>query len=797
MRRSWSQHGETKRQDASYTPSDHDKIKFNINLYLAQAADFLFEDNGTANALILDSNDLGTTASLLAFDFKPEHIYIPNFYKNQTEYVAMKSKVPMLACYPIALDSFIRAWEESSNDKTFVHKLFAQFEDENITKFVPTENRPLLEGTLKRFDHIQFAYLDFCSTFKTNKNTVLNMFEKNIFDGSSPYILAVTGSFHGILGITYETLLQQYRDEIIEKARTRGYMNLRADQYFVYTRFHQEGHVEESIGHANIDEVRPDRMSAYPHASPMFFMSFIGGCSADILAAWDTQFQPCDGITCKRLLEHKKCLYLPGNQKPYCNERITEFYLFDENNKVFAHRPDFEIRFQTVPMKQNDVWEKLGRYNTGVWRKEKFCKKTFNNNKETFIDVTEIQNRVNAARTGLTPVGLTTQADQGTVLHLDDTVLIESPIGNGYVTIECVLDPIIGIHFVDYRDIGRSGQTALSKTKKDEEKEACFLLHKDILEKWIRYPSRGPITESVSTLEYAETVPSTPPASPKLRPRTPPQIEYAKMVPVTPPASPELRPQTPPPELRPATPGKQLYDINGEPYSDVAYTKKIKHFTIFIKRSGEQLFTREMLELNDFPNAKKDIGKLLYSEETTDVDPPIRRVCKYIYGRIKTNGKNNNDMTRYDENGIKLYVDLERARRQNQIEKNKIKRELRKARLAQENKPIKPISGKRKPQVKSSTDGGERSLRQRTEDEKKKRKAQPVDEARSVRRRTRRKIKRVNYAEQDVEEGYTPGSEIIVNKQHATVQRVRGKTVFYTIDATGEEGSFTLSDIRF
>jgi len=737
MRRSWSQHGETKRQDASYTPSDHDKIKFNINLYLAQAADFLFEDNGTANALILDSNDLGTTASLLAFDFKPEHIYIPNFYKKQTEYGAMKSKVPMLACYPIALDSFIRAWEESSDDDTFVHKLY---HDQFIPTWKQIENRPILEGTLKRFDHIQFAYLDFCSTFKTNKNTVLNMFEKNIFDGSSPYILAVTGSFHGILGITYETLLKQYRDEIIEKARTRGYMNLRADQYFVYTRFHQEGHVEESIEHANIDEVRPDRMSAYPHASPMFFMSFIGGCSADILAAWDTQFQPCDGITCKRLLDHKKCLYLPGNQKPYCNERITEFYLFDENKEVFVRPLDFEIRFQTVPMKQNDAWEKMGRYNTGDWRKEKFCKKTFNNNKETFIDVTEIQNRVNAARTGLTPVGLTTQADQGTVLHLDGTVRIESPIGNGYVTIECVLDPIIGIHFVDYRDIGRSGQTALSKTKKDEEKEACFLLHKDILEKWIRYPSRDPITESVSTLEYAETVPSTPPASPKLRPQTPPQIEYAKTVPVTPPpdsplASPELRPQTPPPdsspaspELRPATPGKQLYDINGEPYSNVVYTKKIKHFTIFVKRSGEQLFTIEMLQLNDFPNAKKDIGKTLYSEETENVDSPIRRVCKYIYGRVKTNGKNNNDMTRYDENGIKLYADPERARRQNQIEKNKIKRELRKARLAQENKSIKPISGKRKPPA-----DGERSVRQRTEDEKEKRKAQTYDGLHSIR----------------------------------------------------------------
>ena len=50
-----------------------------------------------------------------------------------------------------------------------------------------------------------------------------------------------------------------------------------------------------------------------------------------------------------------------------------------------------------------------------------------------------------------------------------------------------------------------------------------------------------------------------------------------------------------------------------------------------------------------------------------------------------------------------------------------------------------------------------------------------------------KKRNRVNYT---VVNAYSPGDEIIVNKQHATVQRVRGKTVFYTIDATGEEGSF-------
>ena len=216
----------------------------------------------------------------------------------------------------------------------------------------------------------------------------------------------------------------------------------------------------------------------------------------------------------------------------------------------------------------------------------------------------------------------------------------------------------------------------------------------------------------------------------------------------------------------------------------------LESFTIFINRSGEQLFTEQMLQLNDFPNAKKDIGKTLYSEETVKVISPIQRVCKYIYGRVNPNGKNNNDMTRYDENGNKLYATPKRARRQNQIE---IQRELSKARLAQENKHIKPISGKRKP----PTDGGARSVRRRTEDEKEKRKAPTDGGERSVRRRTQRNITRVNYAEPIVEEGYTPGSEIIVNKQHATVQRVRGKTVFYTIDATGEEGSFTLSDIRF
>ena len=72
------------RNDTSYAPSQHDKIKMNINLYLGQMMQFLAGDMTDQNALVLDSADLGSSVVLNAFGFQPENIHVPNWFNKST-----------------------------------------------------------------------------------------------------------------------------------------------------------------------------------------------------------------------------------------------------------------------------------------------------------------------------------------------------------------------------------------------------------------------------------------------------------------------------------------------------------------------------------------------------------------------------------------------------------------------------------------------------------------------------------------------------------------------------------------
>ena len=121
--------GETKRQGEGYAPSEHDKIKFNINLYLGQMMQFFVGDIQKATAVVLDSDDLGTSATLKAFNFNTENIYVPNYYERDTEYTVMKERVPELACFPVGLEQFFRAWGDSKTDQGFKKNLIDTYED--------------------------------------------------------------------------------------------------------------------------------------------------------------------------------------------------------------------------------------------------------------------------------------------------------------------------------------------------------------------------------------------------------------------------------------------------------------------------------------------------------------------------------------------------------------------------------------------------------------------------------------------------------------------------------------------
>ena len=494
---------ENKRKGEGYTPSEHDKIKFNINLYLGQMAQFFLPSMSEATALVLDSDDLGSSATLKAFNFETPNIYVPNYSKGMTEYPIMKERVPDLSAFPIGLAPFFKAWGTSDDDASFQGKLMETF---SKTKFKRKQKPTLQEPLPTRFKQLDFAYLDYCTMFETidkgwsNKKTVQYMFKQNVFPRDTPYILAITGSLMFVSNKNVDYLLKRYRNAVLKAARKYGYTRIREDQFFVYHRFHQEGEVEESLAHRNPEEI-PDgiKHKEQSHSITMFFMSFVGGVTEKQREDWDALFKICDGGQCKLQFGHRECLYQRGKDrlhlsKPFCNYRITDFYIVDPEGRK---GDDFLEKFEDVPLIDDDPLDYLELWN----KKSKLPKgilKTFKSGLigGDIIDIMSIIEMVNSAREN----GGAEVSTEDTIIDLDETFYIQGLAKKltGVVSVECILGNIVGIHFTDSDKHRIGGIKDVSS--------ACFLVHVSDLVKHITdEPEGGSKHESSSEEESSSS----------------------------------------------------------------------------------------------------------------------------------------------------------------------------------------------------------------------------------------------------------------------------------------------------
>ena len=150
MRKKWLGN---QRVSTTYIPSIHDKIKFNINYYLSQVAKhFKFK-----TALVLDSDDLGTSLILKATGFNVKNIHIPNYLNDETEYTVMKERMPNISVFPISVDNYVDAYINSRGAITFRDKLVEAY---NKTKYI---TKPRLKTPYpprpKQFDFIVMIYV--------------------------------------------------------------------------------------------------------------------------------------------------------------------------------------------------------------------------------------------------------------------------------------------------------------------------------------------------------------------------------------------------------------------------------------------------------------------------------------------------------------------------------------------------------------------------------------------------------------------------------------------------------------
>jgi len=477
IRKGWFS-GESKRNNKGYSPSEHDKIKFNINLYLGQCLEFFTEDPAEATAIVLDSEDLGSSATLAAFGVQPKHIYVPNYFEKNTEYTTMKANLPELASFPVSLEGFLTALEDSQDTADFHKKLRSEWKSTRYN----TRRPALVEPLPTRFEHLDFAYLDYCGMFMNsarpnNADTVDAMFAKHVFPEDSAFILAITGSLHAISIKDLNKELNRYKSAVIGSATENGY-RLKEDQFFVYNRSHQEGGVEESLAHRkeNFDEIPEDvHFKKQSHSSKMFFMSFIGNGKQETLDEWDELFDPtCPDGLCKVQFGRRECLYQRGfiNKdrvvltKPFCNYRITNLYFWDTSFSNYAATIE---KFAGVPVFEEEEEEddeedqktdaefleefnrikKYRKLPEGILTTFKVIKSTKRKmgTIEEIIDMTKVIEQVRVARNER---GEGYQIEhEGYTITLDGVYEIETDIVSGKVSIECILGDIVGIHFTE------------------------------------------------------------------------------------------------------------------------------------------------------------------------------------------------------------------------------------------------------------------------------------------------------------------------------------------------------------
>ena len=462
--------GLNKRQDTTYTPSVHDKIKFNINMYLGQTCDFFLDDIKDANVLLLDSNDLGTTSVLKAYDVDEKNVYLPNWYNKSTEYGLIHERLPSVSAYPVTMDQMIDSIVESNNVKEFNKRLWDQYQ-QNLEECDEPERYTFKPMMVDNPDKLNMAYLDFNNELEkpslalkgrmhddhVNMDTVENLFKKHLFTRNKPFVFAVTGSMHAYELKHIDTYLNYCTNKIIEFAETNGY-SLRVDQYFVYNRSHQEGEVEENIGHRNIKDANPSKpFKRIKRSMKMFFMSFIGNATHFQLRRWDRLFETCDNDRCKLQLSRKSCLYQKGYmhdkhvvlRKPFCNTRITEFYIYFETDQRYMAKDDIIDLYKRIA-NYKLPWVKAVISNTTlVLLCQSYKKEMFDNHlipcfdKRWLLDVDAIIEDTNAKRLSRDP--------DEQVYRIDSVHDIQHPFSDTLervkVSVVSRLDTLIGIHF--------------------------------------------------------------------------------------------------------------------------------------------------------------------------------------------------------------------------------------------------------------------------------------------------------------------------------------------------------------
>jgi hypothetical protein len=498
------------RNDMSYTPSQHDKIKMNINLYLGQMMQFMAREGQMPkqNALVLDSADLGSSVVLKAFGFQPENIHVPNWFNKTSEYNIMKSRVSKLSCFPISVDDYVQAFTGSEDTDEFRSQLDKKFRSTKFKRGVeePTIIPPLPE----RPDGFQFVYLDYCNRFhwkeeraedtRYNSDTVKDMFNAQCFSKTEPFVFALTGSFMMIAKERYETDLKTFQRMIERAAKKNGY-KIRIDQYFVYNRSTQSGEADDVIGYQEDEDIPAGVPSKIAKGSKMFFMSFVGSYDDEAVSSWDSLFSQCSGGACKLEIKHKDCLYQAGNverglvflSKPFCNYKITDFYIVshvenrDDRSEIMA----LMDKFEQLPWKKglSDKGDRADALLAANKRKGKHFAngiiKLFRNKDgggdNELLDITEMIEHVKKGRSGNT----LPENDSGKfIFRLDDILDIRYPeVTEHSVSIEVIYDDLVGVHFVDDKVLKEKKFKPIKPKMKVN--ESCYIFHKDVLAKYV------------------------------------------------------------------------------------------------------------------------------------------------------------------------------------------------------------------------------------------------------------------------------------------------------------------------
>lgn len=431
-----------KREGKDYVPFIHDKIKFNINYYLTRVALF-FKFN---SALVLDADDLGTTVSLKAIGFDEKKIHIPNYYDKKTEYRSMKKHMKSVSAFPISIDDYVDAIINSKSTQKFRSLLLEKYQN---TKYVV---KPRLFGEIpselpSRPSPFNFIYLDYCNEYQTNKNTIKKIFNSNIL--SDEYVFALTGSLMLKNEDYIDKLLKQIEEEVKEMSQTK----VKLDQVFVYKRYHQEGLATQTIQHKNVEEsdIYSKKVGMF-----MFFISFI---SSKKINYFDNMFEICTSGLCKSDIKNKQCLFHQKegnmNKKPFCNNRITDFYLLiTSQEKKYEHAVEI-IKYYDLPYSNKDALflfsiNKEENWSNGILKL--YQDKVINNKKQrvTILNIDDvIQSNNNEFK----------KHDVFNIIYKKKTYV---------VSIECELNNCVGISFVYENDL----------FYKNASKNACLFLRK-------------------------------------------------------------------------------------------------------------------------------------------------------------------------------------------------------------------------------------------------------------------------------------------------------------------------------